>query len=233
MKNKRKALWTVCLAALLISLASGCSKKDSEMTLVQTESQSQNAGTLSSDKTTEAAGSRTEENPMQTVLQALAVTTGDGGLHYNSGDPVFIWTALSHAVHADGQGENVPEETLRNYLSAFFEGVEDLPPLDGSVQSLVSYDEAANTYTFAPGPDPEGTLFLGEPEDLGDGSCKIKGEYMAADGWEKLSGWIFFVKPSKGAYPYVVQYMENEDYLCSDIYEELQSLTAAETTSPQ
>lgn len=242
MRKNRKTLCAVCLFVLVITL-SACSRRDSDISLTQTESKTEikssasNEGqpqsTEPSETPLEEDSGQKEENPMQTVLQALAVTAGEDGLHYNSGDPVFIWTALSHAAQMDGLGESVPEETLKNYLSAFFEGVEELPPVDSSVQSPVSYDEAAKSYTFLQPSAPNGTLFLSEPEDLEDGSFKIQGEYMAAEGLKKLSGWYFYVKPSAGVYPYVVQYMENEDYLCSDIYEELQSLTAAETTAAQ
>ena len=241
MKNKRKALY-VYLSAALITLSAGCAKPEPDRTQQQTKAPAQTESQAEPPAVTQAQSAETtsseqqpeeNQNPMQTILQALAATTGDNGLHYNSSDPVFVWTALSHAAQADNLKNPVSEDTLKNYLHSFFEGVEDLPPVDTSVKDLVSYDEASKSYTFPPSPAPAGALILSDPEDLEDGSYKIKGEYMAKDGLAKLSGWFFFVKPSDGPYPYVVQYMENEDYLCSDIYEELQSLTAADPTSPQ
>lgn len=192
------------------------------------------------------ADSSGQDSPMEPVLQAIIRAIAEDGYRYNSGDQHFIWRALYYAALEESQSEapmtqgrdekappaeiRVEEQKLLLYLHAFFEDVETLPDIDESTEAYVSRE--GSQIIFQTDGEISSRLQIGEPEDLGDGSLRIKGDYLDASG-EKKSGWIFFVRPRGEGFPYVVQYLENESFMCSDIYEAMQNMTAGESSSAE
>lgn len=211
-------------------------------TTVTTETIDSSAGTEAAKESSPKDAATGATGAMESALQAIIRAIAEDGYRYNSGDPHFIWRALYYAALEENQakedasldkvGETFPaqirveEQTLLGYLHAFFEDVEALPDIDEATGAYVSRE--GSEIVFVTDDQVQSKLEIGTPEELGDGSLRIKGDYLDASG-EKKSGWIFIVRPQEEGFPYVVQYLENESFMCSDIYEAMQSMTAGET----
>ena len=161
----------------------------------------------------------------ETVLRGMVWTASEKRMVYNTADNSFAWWCL-YGIAAAGAEEGETEisiktEKLKTYLSVLFEGNTSLPAIPESMSGFITPDEKNDTVVFHLSEAMEGSFTFSEPERIDETHVKIAGVWE--NGRPELTSpptvLFYLVNRTGDDYPYTVQYMETEGYICNDILE--------------
>lgn len=180
-------------------------------------------GTKRSDESSDLVGL----SLMQPILQGMIISTDINGLKYSSSNPDFIWRCLLETTaadttnnrYADKSGNfHVPQNLLLNYLNSFFEETVELPDIPYDLSGFISYDDQAKQYIMTRPVSNPVSVTVTHVEQTDNEHSKITLQSATDSG--KLSFWyVYITRSADRAYPYVIQYVESDDYICNDILE--------------
>lgn len=170
-------------AALSATLLSGCSPKTAgeETAPAETTAAPSAAGENKpkASESGELSGSE-KDNPqideaqsalMLPVAEGLIRTYEEQGLAYDDQDSAYIWWTLYHtaeAMSADHSQEEITagEDELKEYLTAAFSELTELPAIPEGLSGLVSYDSGDGSYHFRHQEESAGELRISSAEAI-------------------------------------------------------------------
>lgn len=171
------------------------------------------------------AESRTSLDPLklqETVLKGMVWTASEKRMVYNTADNSFAWWCL-YGIAGTGaaQGEtevSVKTGKLKEYMSVLFEGKTELPAIPESMAGFIVPDEKDDAVIFHIEGAIDGSFTFSEPEPVDEDHVKITGTWNTEE-TDPPAIQFYLVNRAGDDYPYTVQYMEMEGYVCNDILE--------------
>lgn len=163
----------------------------------------------------------------EAVLKGMVWTASVKRMVYNTADNSFVWWCLYGIAGAGAErGEEeitVKTENLEAYTSVLFEGKTVLPAIPESMAGFIVPDEKNNSVVFHMEDKIDGSFNFSEPERIDENHVKITGtwttEKMTTEKTDPPAIQFYLVNRTGAEYPYTVQYMEMEGYICNDIVE--------------
>lgn len=158
----------------------------------------------------------------ETVLKGMVWTASEKRMVYNTADNSFAWWCLygiAGTGAAQGQTEvSVKTGKLKEYMSVLFEGKTELPAIPESMAGFIVPDEKDDAVVFHIEGAFDGSFTFSEPEPVDEDHVKITGTWNTEE-TDPPAIQFYLVNRAGDDYPYTVQYMEMEGYVCNDILE--------------
>lgn len=224
-------------AALVLSavLLAGCSPKapEKETEVVETAASSSEEGNgMEASQPGEPSGLGAEQENTQIsaekadlmlpIAEGLIRSYEEQGLTYDDQDSAYIWWTLYHVAEISNsdhsQEEIVAEEgRLKEYLTAAFSELTELPAIPDELSDLVTYDSANHAYVFRHQTESAGESKISKAEAVFGSLYEFTVHFSYPDG--STSDYTLDAVDYPGSeapYPFAFISMQPTEYPCTD-----------------